>query len=80
MVYNYLSAAKMINELMKKEGIKYDVVVAHDWLSVMGGVTVKRETGLPLIFHVHSTEKGRTLGGGSGVVSNIELRGATWRI
>ena len=76
MVYNYLSAAKMINELMKKEGIKYDIVVAHDWLSVMGGITVKRETGMPLAFHVHSTEKGRTLGGGSSVVSNIELRGA----
>jgi len=29
---------------------------------------------LPLAFHVHSTEKGRTLGNGSGVVSNIELR------
>jgi glycogen synthase len=75
MVYNYLSAAKLVNELIKKEGMKYDVVVAHDWLSVMGGVTVKRESGLPLAFHVHSTEKGRTLGGGSGVVSNIELRG-----
>jgi glycosyltransferase involved in cell wall biosynthesis len=76
MVYNYLSAAKLINELIKKESMKYDVVVAHDWLSVMGGVTVKRETGLPLAFHVHSTEKGRTLGNGSSVVSNIELRGA----
>ncbi len=75
MVYNYLSASKLINELIKKEGMKYDIVVAHDWLSVMGGVTVKRETGLPLAFHVHSTEKGRTLGNGSGVVSNIELRG-----
>ncbi len=74
MVYNYLSAAKLINELIKKEGMKYDVVVAHDWLSAMGGITVKRETGLPLAFHVHSTEKGRTLGNGSGVVSNIELR------
>jgi len=74
MVYNYLSAAKLINELIKKEGIKYDIVVAHDWLSAMGGITVKRETGLPLAFHVHSTEKGRTLGNGSGVVSNIELR------
>jgi len=74
MVYNYLSAAKLINELIKKEGIKYDVVVAHDWLSAMGGITVKRETGLPLAFHVHSTEKGRTLGNGSSVVSNIELR------
>ncbi len=75
MVYNYLSASKLINELIKKEGMKYDIVIAHDWLSVMGGVTVKRETGLPLAFHVHSTEKGRTLGNGSGVVSNIELRG-----
>ncbi len=74
MVYNYLSAAKLINELIKKEGMKYDIVVAHDWLSAMGGITVKRETGLPFAFHVHSTEKGRTLGNGSGVVSNIELR------
>jgi len=77
MVYNYLSAAKLINELIKKESVKYDLVVAHDWLSVMGGVTVKKESKLPLVFHVHSTEKGRTLGNGSSVVSNIELRGAT---
>ena len=75
LVYNYLTASKLINELIKKEGMKYDIVVAHDWLSVMGGVTVKRESGLPLAFHVHSTEKGRTLGNGSSVVSNIELRG-----
>lgn len=74
MVYNYFSAGKLINDLIKKEGMKYDVVVAHDWLSAMGGITVKRETGLPLAFHVHSTEKGRTMGTGSGVVSNIELR------
>src|SRR4030043_1213090 len=74
MVYNYLSAAKLVNELIKREGMKYDVVVAHDWLSAMGGITVKRETSLPFAFHVHSTEKGRTLGNGSGVVSNIELR------
>jgi glycogen(starch) synthase len=76
LVYNYLSASKLINELIKKEGIKYDIVVAHDWLSVIGGVTVKKESGLPLAFHVHSTEKGRTLGNGSSVVSNIEMRGA----
>ena len=74
MVYNYLSAAKLVNELIRHEGMKYDVVVAHDWLSAMGGVTVKRATGMPFVFHVHSTEKGRTMGNGSGVVSNIELR------
>ena len=76
LVYNYLTASKLINELIKKEGVNYDVVVAHDWLSVMGGITVKKESKLPLVFHVHSTEKGRTLGNGSSVVSNIELRGA----
>ena len=76
LVYNYLTASKLINELIRKEGMKYDVVVAHDWLSVIGGVTVKKEVGLPLAFHVHSTEKGRTLGNGSSVVSSIELRGA----
>jgi glycosyltransferase involved in cell wall biosynthesis len=74
MVYNYFSAGKLINDLIKKEGMKYDVIIAHDWLSAMGGITVKRETGLPFAFHVHSTEKGRTMGNGSGVVSNIELR------
>jgi len=75
LVYNYLSASKLINELIRREEFKYDIVVAHDWLSVIGGVAVKKETGLPFVFHVHSTEKGRTLGNGSEVVSNIECRG-----
>jgi glycosyltransferase involved in cell wall biosynthesis len=75
LVYNYLSASKLVNELIGKENFKFDIVVAHDWLSVIAGITIKKETGLPLVFHVHSTEKGRTLGNGSEVVSNIELRG-----
>ncbi|MEM3627120.1 MAG: glycosyltransferase family 4 protein [Candidatus Bathyarchaeia archaeon] len=76
LVYNYLSASKLVNELIRKEGFKYDIVIAHDWLSVISGMTVKKEAELPLAFHVHSTEKGRTLGNGSEVVSNIELHGA----
>ncbi|MEM3731391.1 MAG: glycosyltransferase family 4 protein [Candidatus Bathyarchaeia archaeon] len=76
LVYNYLSASKLVNELIKKENFKYDIVIAHDWLSVISGITIKKETKLPLVFHVHSTEKGRTLGNGSEVVSNIELHGA----
>lgn len=75
LVYNYLSAAKIVNDLVKKEGFKYDILVAHDWLSVIAGITAKRELGLPLVFHVHSTEKGRTLGNGSEVVTSIERRG-----
>jgi len=76
LIYNYLSASKLVNELIRKENSKYDFVVAHDWLSAIGGITVKKEIGLPFAFHVHSTEKGRTLGNGSEVVSNIELHAA----
>jgi len=76
LVYNYLSASKLVNELIRKENFKYDIIIAHDWLSAIGGITIKKEVGLPLAFHVHSTEKGRTLGDGSEVVSNIELHGA----
>src|SRR4030067_1851951 len=59
LVYNYLTAAKLINDIVKKEDFKYDLVIAHDWLSVMAGIAIKRELGLPPAFHVHSTEKGR---------------------
>jgi glycosyltransferase involved in cell wall biosynthesis len=76
LVYNYLSASKLVNELIKKENFKYDIVIAHDWLSAICGITIKKEVGLPFAFHIHSTEKGRTLGNGSEVVSNIEAHGA----
>ena len=75
LMYNYLSASKLINELVRKDEFKFDLVVAHDWLSIIAGAAIKRELKLPLVFHVHSTEKGRTLGNGSEVISNLELRG-----
>jgi len=76
LVYNYLTASKLINDLVKKEGFEFDIVLAHDWLSTIAGITIKKELGLPLVFHVHSTEKGRTLGNGSEVISNMEHRAA----
>jgi len=75
LMYNYLSASKLVNELVKEDNFKFDLVVAHDWLSVIAGITIKKELGIPLAFHVHSDERGRTLGNGSGVVSSIENRG-----
>ncbi len=76
LVYNYLTASKMVNELVRGEGFLFDIAIAHDWLSAMGGIAIKRELDMPFVFHVHSTEKGRTLGNGSEVVSNIEMRAA----
>jgi glycogen(starch) synthase len=71
-IYNVLSATKFINGLIKKEGYKFDIVCVHDWLSSIAGIITKNETSIPVVFHVHSTEWGRSGGGGSGVVSHLE--------
>jgi glycosyltransferase involved in cell wall biosynthesis len=71
-IYNILSATKFINSMLKKEGCSYDVVCVHDWLSSIAGIIVKNETKIPVVFHVHSTEWGRSGGTGSEVVSYFE--------
>ncbi|MEM2466762.1 MAG: glycosyltransferase family 4 protein [Candidatus Bathyarchaeia archaeon] len=71
-IYNVLSATKFINSMLKKEGCVYDVVCVHDWLSSIAGIIIKNETKVPVVFHVHSTEWGRSGGQGSEVVSYFE--------
>lgn len=75
MLYNFLSSSKLVNELVRAEGRHYDAIVAHDWLSIMGGLIGQRELGRRLVFHVHSTEKGRAMGNGSKTVSELEVLG-----
>jgi glycosyltransferase involved in cell wall biosynthesis len=75
-MYNVLSASKFINQLMKKENMKFDVVCVHDWLSCIAGIVVKNETKIPVVFHVHSTEWGRSGDTGSEVVTHLELMAA----
>jgi len=71
-IYNILSASKFINGLVEKEGYQFDVVCVHDWLSSISGIIVKNEMEMPVVFHVHSTERGRLGGHGSEVVSHLE--------
>jgi glycosyltransferase involved in cell wall biosynthesis len=71
-IYNILSATKFINGLIKKEGNNFDIVCVHDWLSSIAGIITKNETKIPVVFHVHSTEWGRSGGQGSEVVSHLE--------
>lgn len=73
--YNVLSTSKLVNELIKEEDRSFDIVVSHDWLSIISGVAAKKELKKPFVFHIHSTEKGRTLGGGSQIVSELEHQG-----
>ncbi len=72
LIYNILSSSKFINSLVEKEGYQFDVVCVHDWLSSISGIIVKNETKMPVVFHVHSTERGRLGGHGSEVVSHLE--------
>jgi glycosyltransferase involved in cell wall biosynthesis len=41
----------------------------------MAGMIVKKELHLPLIFHMHSTEVGRSIGRGSHTIKDIEYEG-----
>ena len=41
-------------------------------MSSVAGLVIKNETKIPLVFHVHSTEWGRSGGHGSEVVSHLE--------
>lgn len=74
--YNYLSASKFLNHLIKKEGRKFDIISFHDWLSGFAGVILKNNTKMPAVFHIHSVEEQRCMGGGSEVVKEIERESA----
>ncbi len=73
--YNIMSASKLVNELVRKNGRTFDIIDAHDWLGIMAGMIAKKELKTPLIFHVHSTEVGRSIGRGSHTIKDIEYEG-----
>jgi len=73
--YNTISASQLVNLLVRKEGKSFDIIEAHDWLGITGGMIVKRELSIPLMFHVHSTEVGRSVGRGSHNIKDIEFEG-----
>ncbi|CAJ36616.1 glycosyltransferase family 4 protein [Methanocella arvoryzae] len=69
-----LCTSKFVNSLIRKDGVHFDMVCVHDWLGGMAASIVKSETDLPVVFHVHSTEWGRSKGMGSKVVNDIEYQ------
>ncbi len=73
--YNTMSASQLVNLIVRKEGKKFDIIDAHDWLGIIGGMIAKKELNLPLMFHVHSTEVGRSVGRGSHAIKDIEFEG-----
>ena len=70
-VYNILSSTKVCNQLVRAEQRNFDLIVAHDWISGMAGITCKKDLKKPFVFHLHSVEEGR-VGDGSPTVKNLE--------
>lgn len=55
---------------------EYDIVHAHDWLTLRAGIVAKQRSGLPLLVHVHATEYDRAGGNyGNPLVRDIEYMG-----
>ena len=73
--YNTMSVSHLVNQLVRKEKKHFDIIDSHDWLGIMGGIIAKKELKIPLIFHIHSTEVGRSVGRGSHVIKDIEYEG-----
>ena len=73
--YNTISASQLVNLLVRREKKTFDIIVAHDWLGILGGMIIKQELDTPLMFHIHSTEIGRSLGRGSHAIKDIEFEG-----
>ncbi|MEX0939861.1 MAG: glycosyltransferase family 4 protein [Candidatus Babeliales bacterium] len=70
-VYRYEQAARDI-----ARNYDFDIIHAHDWLSILAGIEAKRVKNKPLIVHIHATEFDRT--GGNNYhpeVYEIEKRG-----
>ncbi len=53
----------------------YDIIHAHDWMTYLAGVEVKKATGLPLVVHVHALQYDRSGAGDHGWIYDLEKFG-----
>ena len=53
----------------------FDLVHAHDWMTFLAGVEVKKATGKPLVLHVHASQYDRAGADARGWIFDIEKYG-----
>ncbi len=54
---------------------EFDVVHAHDWMTFLAGVEVKKATGKPLVVHLHASQYDRAGADARGWIYDIEKYG-----
>lgn len=53
----------------------FDVIHAHDWMTMIAGVKIKEQSGKPLVMHIHSLEVDRGGEDSKGWVYELEKNG-----
>lgn len=53
----------------------FDVIHAHDWMTMLAGIKIKQQSGKPLVMHIHSLEVDRSGTGSRGWVYDLEKKG-----
>jgi len=69
-VYRYAYA---VSFLAQRE--EFDLIHAHDWLTYLAGIALKRLTGKPLVVHIHATEYDRSGENPNPIIRDIEAQG-----
>lgn len=67
--YNIISAGDLL-----ARGEEFELAVAHDWLAAPAAMVTAATLGIPFVVHMHSTESGRSEGGGSPTILALEDR------
>jgi len=57
------------------EQIRFDVIYAHDWMSVDAAIELKKQTGKPMILHMHSLDVDRISTQDHSWIFEVEKRG-----
>jgi glycogen synthase len=65
--------SKIATELALRE--TFDIIHAHDWMTFLAGVEVKKHTGKPLVVHVHSLQHDRAGAGVHDWIYHLEKHG-----
>src|SRR6185436_333281 len=55
--------------------LDFDIIHAHDWMTMIAGMEIKTQTGKPLVMHIHSLEVDRGGESSKGWVYQMEKRG-----
>lgn len=55
--------------------IDFDIIHAHDWMTMIAGIKIKQRTGKPLVMHIHSLEVDRSGPDNRGWVYELEKKG-----